>query len=411
MRAAMRRVWIDSKSLIAADDDSPLNIISGTNVTVQGGSGGSVIISATQPDISGKADKSATVSSVAYDTANKKLTKTINGTTTDVVTAARIAEDGAGVLRGRGFMQAGHITAGGNVLSSYWNKIWDCTITQYLNTDITMVLGVVSAILYSQTAFIRIRIRQRGANNGGAYNFGVNLEEIAGNMTPDRFRLYYDNSTGYCALYGNPVQAWDRWNIYLLFCNVGSSYASVGTFYSTTITEVQTLPSSAYVEASATGIAGTAINARKVNNFTVGTNVPADAEFTDTTYSVQGVSSSVAGLQSVANNRKVVAENSFGAYTTVNGLTTQHGTKIITIPDGTTSQSFTMSAYTYGPAVAKVDIIIDNRSNGSDLTISVPNTGSYVSCDGVTALNIASGKIGEMNVINANSKFYIRTIS
>lgn len=41
-------------------------------------------------DISGKADKSATVSTVAWDSTNKKLTKTINGTTSDVVTAATL---------------------------------------------------------------------------------------------------------------------------------------------------------------------------------------------------------------------------------------------------------------------------------------------------------------------------------
>ena len=44
-----------------------------------------------------KADKSATVSTVAYDTTNKKITKTINGTTTDVVTAAKIVTDGGGI--------------------------------------------------------------------------------------------------------------------------------------------------------------------------------------------------------------------------------------------------------------------------------------------------------------------------
>jgi len=41
-------------------------------------------------DISGKADKSATVSTVAWDSTNKKLTKTINGTTTDVVAGSTI---------------------------------------------------------------------------------------------------------------------------------------------------------------------------------------------------------------------------------------------------------------------------------------------------------------------------------
>lgn len=44
-----------------------------------------------------KADKSATVSTVSYDTTNKKITKTINGTTSDVVTAAKIVTDGGGI--------------------------------------------------------------------------------------------------------------------------------------------------------------------------------------------------------------------------------------------------------------------------------------------------------------------------
>lgn len=44
-------------------------------------------------DISGKANKSETVSTVAYDTTNKKITKTINGTTSDVVTTAKLKTD------------------------------------------------------------------------------------------------------------------------------------------------------------------------------------------------------------------------------------------------------------------------------------------------------------------------------
>ena len=48
--------------------------------------------------IGNKANKSATVSTVTYDTTNKKIKKTINGSTTDVVTAAKIVEDGGGVI-------------------------------------------------------------------------------------------------------------------------------------------------------------------------------------------------------------------------------------------------------------------------------------------------------------------------
>lgn len=44
-------------------------------------------------DISGKADKSTTVTNVAYNSTDKKITKTINGTTTEVVTIATLKTD------------------------------------------------------------------------------------------------------------------------------------------------------------------------------------------------------------------------------------------------------------------------------------------------------------------------------
>lgn len=60
--------------------------LSGTTFTV---TKGTTFLTSHQ-DISGKADKSATVSTVAYDSTNKKITKTINGTTSDVVTVATL---------------------------------------------------------------------------------------------------------------------------------------------------------------------------------------------------------------------------------------------------------------------------------------------------------------------------------
>lgn len=69
---------------------------SGNAVTAISASNGALTVTkgttflTSHQDISGKADKSATVSTVAWDTTNKKLTKTINGTTSDVVTGATI---------------------------------------------------------------------------------------------------------------------------------------------------------------------------------------------------------------------------------------------------------------------------------------------------------------------------------
>ena len=61
------------------------------------GSGLSVLWGLIKSLVRGKSDKTSTVSTVGYDTTNKKITKTINGTTTDVVTASTIVTDGNGV--------------------------------------------------------------------------------------------------------------------------------------------------------------------------------------------------------------------------------------------------------------------------------------------------------------------------
>ena len=94
--------------LMSAEDKTKLNGIAAgatanvgtiTGIKMNGASKGTsgvvdlgTVITSHQ-DISGKADKSATVSNVAYDTTNKKITKTINGTTSDVVTVSTIKTD------------------------------------------------------------------------------------------------------------------------------------------------------------------------------------------------------------------------------------------------------------------------------------------------------------------------------
>ena len=51
------------------------------------------ISTAMQTALDAKSDKNATVSNIAYDTTNKKLTKTINGNTTDIVSASTLKTD------------------------------------------------------------------------------------------------------------------------------------------------------------------------------------------------------------------------------------------------------------------------------------------------------------------------------
>ena len=76
------------------DGAGNIDIGGGGTITVDNdidsGSSNPVKNSAIATALDGKADKSATVSTVAWDNTNKKITKTINGNTTDVVTAANI---------------------------------------------------------------------------------------------------------------------------------------------------------------------------------------------------------------------------------------------------------------------------------------------------------------------------------
>ena len=81
---------------LANDSGYTDNIGTITGITMNGsskGTSGVVDLGTVVTDVSGKADKSSTVSNVAYDTTNKKITKTINGTTTDVVTASTLKTD------------------------------------------------------------------------------------------------------------------------------------------------------------------------------------------------------------------------------------------------------------------------------------------------------------------------------
>ena len=83
----------DKTKLDGVAEGATANIGTITSVKMNGtavSSSGEADLGTVITDVSGKADKSATVSTVAYDSTNKKITKTINGTTTDVVSVSTI---------------------------------------------------------------------------------------------------------------------------------------------------------------------------------------------------------------------------------------------------------------------------------------------------------------------------------
>jgi len=83
----------DKTKLNGIAEGATANVGTITGITMNGsskGTSGVVNLGTVITDVSGKADKSATVSTVSYDSTNKKITKTINGSTTDVVTVATL---------------------------------------------------------------------------------------------------------------------------------------------------------------------------------------------------------------------------------------------------------------------------------------------------------------------------------
>ena len=86
-------------------------------------------------------------------------------------------------------------------LSHYWAKLFDITVTgnQYDDRSFTFLFSNGYNDTYS---VVVLRIRQNGEKDSGAYNFGISLRELVGNMS-SRLRVYYNNATGNVQLWGN----------------------------------------------------------------------------------------------------------------------------------------------------------------------------------------------------------------
>lgn len=82
-------IWTWIKGLLSSDSGVNISGNAATATAAAGYTSGGDIDTALQ----GKADKSSTVSSVAYDGTNKKLTETINGTPTDIVATETLKTD------------------------------------------------------------------------------------------------------------------------------------------------------------------------------------------------------------------------------------------------------------------------------------------------------------------------------
>ena len=165
-------------------------------------------------------------------------------------------------------LKDGYVTSGTAGLSSYWRKVWDITLNnQYNDVDINLL---VHSAHNQQWGIISFRLRQNGT--GTAKNISAYLAEVVGNIPTNRFRLYYNNSSGLCQLWCNPNSQYSVYNYRVLAktWRTGTEATTLGTFYTGNTTTAQSLPSDSYVSMTGITIVNTAAKVANTLTFAAG---------------------------------------------------------------------------------------------------------------------------------------------
>ena len=165
-------------------------------------------------------------------------------------------------------LKDGYVTSGTPGLSSYWRKVWDITLNRQHN-DVDINLFVHSAY-NQQWGIISFRLRQN--RTGTAKNISAYLAEVVGNIPLNRFRLYYNNSSGLCQLWCNPSGQYNVYNYRVLAktWRTGTEATTLGTFYTGNTTTAQSLPSGSYVSMTGITIVNTAAKVANTLTFSAG---------------------------------------------------------------------------------------------------------------------------------------------
>lgn len=165
-------------------------------------------------------------------------------------------------------LKDGYVTSATSGLSSYWRKVWDITLNnQYNDVDINLL---VHSAYNKQWGIISFKLRQSGT--GTAKSISAFLAEVVGNIPLDRFRLYYNNSSGLCQLWCNPSGQYGVYNYRVLAktWRTGTEAATLGTFYTGNTSTAQSLPSDSYVSMAGITIVNTAAKVANTLTFSAG---------------------------------------------------------------------------------------------------------------------------------------------
>lgn len=165
-------------------------------------------------------------------------------------------------------LKDGNITSSTSGLSSYWRKVWDITLNnQYNDVDINLL---VHSAYNQQWGIISFKLRQNGT--GTAKSISAFLAEVVGNIPLNRFRLYYNNSSGLCQLWCNPGGQYNVYNYRVLAktWRTSTEAATLGTFYTGDTSTAQSLPSDSYVSMTGITIVNTAAKVANTLTFSAG---------------------------------------------------------------------------------------------------------------------------------------------
>lgn len=136
-----------------------------------------------------------------------------------------------------------YITSGTSGLSSYWAKLWEINLNNQYD-DVTITFLAAASYHPSYFSIFSVYLRQNGS--GTSKDIYARLVELIGNIAvgDTELRLYVNNTTGNCQLWGNVKTQYGTMNLSVLkkAWRTATDSSNIGTFFSTSFNSVQSLP-------------------------------------------------------------------------------------------------------------------------------------------------------------------------
>lgn len=143
-----------------------------------------------------------------------------------------------------------YITSSTPGLSSYWAKLWEINLDNQYN-DLTITFLAAASYYPSYFAIFSVYLRQIGS--GTSKDIYARLVELIGNIAvgDTELRLYVNNTTGNCQLWGNVKSQYGTMNLSVLkkAWRTETDSSNIGTFFSTHFGSVQSLPGDGWYKA------------------------------------------------------------------------------------------------------------------------------------------------------------------